>query len=403
MVRRIDPLQQEMSAILKQAAAGDAISLARALVATPSVNPELEEGGAGEQEVANLVAGWLEGWGVSVQVSEPSPGRFNVLGRIGKAGTGKVLLLNGHLDTVGIAGMTVDPFGVRIEDGRLWGRGSCDMKGGVAAILAAAALLQRNKPEYGTIYVALTADEENASVGIQAFLEDGLWADGAIVCEPTGLTIMPAHKGFVWIEALFAGNAAHGSRSDIGVDAIEHAAQYLIRVADLRRKLESRQAHPLLGHGSIHAGTITGGSAPSIYPASCKVVLERRTLPGEDITAIMEEFQSALRDLEREVPELSAHLKHTLIRSATEVEAGSMLIERLAKVCNSEKVNPLKLGMTAWVEASFLNEAGIPAICFGPGSIGQAHSDDEWIRVEEIEQCASVLERFARVFLEEQD
>ncbi len=392
-------MPQEMSTILQEARRGNAVSLACALIATPSVNPTLEETGTGEAEIAKLVAGWLEGWGVSVQVSEVAPGRWNVVGCLGTPGTGKTLLLNGHLDTVGVLGMTVDPFRPVIGGGRLWGRGSCDMKGGVAAMLSAVARLAREKLDRGAVYIVLTADEEHASIGMQAALENGLRADAAVVCEPTSLAIMPAHKGFVWVEASFYGNAAHGSRSDVGIDAIEHAGQYLARLRGLRGLLESRKPHPLLGHGSVHAGTISGGSAPSVYPAVCNLVLERRTLPGEDANSVMNEFQSILEDLRKEVPDLNASVKATLVRSATEVEAISPLVESLMLACKNELVEVEVHGMTAWVEASLLNEAGIPAVCFGPGSIGQAHSDDEWIDLQEIEQCASILEQLARDFL----
>lgn len=396
-------MQKEMSTILHEASQGDPVSLARALVATPSVNPELEETGTGEKEVAVLVAGWLEQWGVSVQVSEVAAGRYNVLGHLGRTDKGKALLLSGHLDTVGISGMTIDPFGPKIENGRLWGRGSCDMKGGVASILACVARLSREKLDHGAVYIALTADEEYASVGMQALLENGLMADAAIVCEPTNLAIMPAHKGFLWAEASFRGNAAHGSRSDVGIDAIEHAGHYLARISDLRSILESRDPHPLLGYGSIHAGTVSGGSAPSVYPASCKLILERRTLPGEEAVSVMGELQTVLEGLGKEIPELNASLKETMVRSSTEVAVGSVLVEKLAEACQNAKVDVSIEGMTAWVEASLLNEAGIPAVCFGPGSIGQAHSDNEWVDLQEIERCASILERFVRGFLEQRN
>jgi len=183
---------------------------------------------------------------------------------------------------------------------------------------------------------------------------------------------MPAHKGFVWVEVEFRGRAAHGSRPDAGVDAIEHAGLYLAALSALRGRVEAREPHPLLGHGSFHAGTIDGGSAPSVYPDACRLVLERRTLPGEGLTGTIQEFQAVLDDLAAEV---------------------------LLGACAGEGVDPVLRGMTAWVDAAFLNHAGTPAVCFGPGSIAQAHSADEWIDPTEIVRCASVLERFSRDFL----
>ena len=392
-------MSQEKGRILKDARAGDPVALARALVATPSVNPEIEESGAGEAAVAELTAGWLRGWGLTVETSEVAAGRWNVVGSLEGDGVGPTLLLNGHLDTVGVAGMSVEPFGGELKDGRLWGRGSCDMKGGVAALLAAAAKVARDPPP-GALVVALTADEEHASLGMEALVRSGMRADAAVVCEPTSLAVMPAHKGFVWVEAAFRGRAAHGSRPDEGVDAIEHAGRYLTALGAWRSRLRAGDPHPLLGHGSFHAGTIDGGSAPSVYPSACRLVLERRTLPGESAAGAMDEFQAVLDELAAEMPELEAKLTQGLTRPATEIPNDSPLVAGLLAACTTEGVDPRLAGMTAWVDAAFLNQAGTPAVCFGPGSIVQAHSADEWIDPSEIVTCAAVLERFSRDFLQ---
>ena len=392
-------MSPEEGRILKDAHDGEPVAIARALVATPSVNPEIEESGTGEAAVAELTAGWLRAWGLSVETFEVAAGRWNVVGRLVGNGVGPTLLLNGHLDTVGVAGMSVEPFGAELKDGRLWGRGSCDMKGGVAALLAATARLARD-PLPGVLVVALTADEEHASLGMEALVRSGMRADAAVVCEPTGLAVMPAHKGFVWVEAAFRGRAAHGSRPDAGVDAIEHAGRYLAALGVLRSRLQTVEPHPLLGHGSFHAGTIDGGSAPSVYPDACRLVLERRTLPGESAAVVMDEFQAVLDDLAAEVPELEAKLTQGLARPASEIPKDSPLVTGLLAALAAEGVDPMLAGMTAWVDAAFLNQAGTSAVCFGPGSIAQAHSADEWIDPSEIVTCAAVLERFSRDYLQ---
>ena len=374
---------------------GDALALARLLVAVPSVNPRIEASGGGEAEIAACAAGLLEGWGFDVAVTEPEPGRPNVVGRMG--GGPRSLMFNGHLDTVGVEDMTIDPFGAEVRDGRLWGRGSCDMKGGVAALLSAAAALARRGPA-NELIVALTADEEHASTGMAGLVDAGVRADAAVVCEPTGLAVMPAHKGFVWVEAGFSGRAAHGSRPDRGVDAIQHAAEFLVAMAEYEESLFDRAPHPLLGWGSIHAGTISGGAAPSVYPERCEVVVERRTLPRESPEAVMRELAAVVAGLGEEARS-GAALRMTLARPGTEVPEESPLVRGLLEAVAASGRDPVIEGMTAWVDAAFLNQSGTPAVCFGPGSIAQAHSADEWIVIDEIEACARILEGFGREFL----
>jgi acetylornithine deacetylase len=357
------------------------------------VNPTLARGGAGEAAMATATARLLEGWGFDTVVHEVEPGRPNVVARL--AGSGPTLLLNGHLDTVGVEGMTIDPFGAELVGTRLTGRGSCDMKGGVAALLAASCRLAADGPRPNLI-VALTADEEYASIGMAALVADAPAAELAVVCEPTSLAVMPAHKGFVWMEVDFRGRAAHGSRPDVGIDAIRHAGLYLAALDGHARDLAARPAHPLLGHGSFHAGTIRGGTAESVYPDRCRLLLERRTMPGERPDDVVAEFTAVLDEVQAREPELDATLRMTLERPGTEVPVESRLVQGLVEAGAAEGSPAPVQGMTAWVDAAFLNEAGVPAVCYGPGSIEQAHTDDEWIHVEEIRTCARVLERFAR-------
>ena len=374
------------------ARSGDPVALTRLLVSVPSVNPTLAPGGAGEAEMAVVCASLVEGWGLETSIHEVVPGRSNVVARL--PGAGPTLLLNGHLDTVGVESMTVPPFDGAMDGGRILGRGSCDMKGGVAALMTAVHRLALSERRPNVI-VALTADEEHTSVGMDAFVRSGVQADLAVVCEPTSLKVMPAHKGFVWLRAVFLGRAAHGSRPDQGVDAIRHAALYLASLDDYGRELRSRAPHPLLEFGSYHAGTISGGTAESVYPDRCELLLERRTMPGEQTTEVVAEFQSVLDALGRQEPDLDACLEMTLDRPGTEVPAESVLVQGLLRASEVFGVEPTVEGMTAWVDAAFLNEAGIPAVCFGPGSIAQAHSADEWIEADEIRVCTDILEDFA--------
>ncbi len=378
---------------LELARHGDPLALTRSLVSTPSVNPQLEEGGSGEREAATLVAEWLDLWGLDTRITEISPNRFNVIAKLD--GEGPTLLLNGHLDTVGVGGMIVPPFDAKVEGGRIWGRGSCDMKAGLAAILATTKRLAEEGPRPNLI-VAMTADEEHASLGMYALVDSFPSADFAIVTEPTRLAVMPAHKGFLWVRAVFEGRAAHGSRPDLGIDAIRHAALYVSALDDYGDQLTSRPAHPLLKHGSVHAGTIQGGSAASVYPDLCEIVLERRTMPGEKPEKVLQEFQRILDELSEREEDLSASLEQMLERPGTEVPEDSRLVQGLLEAGQGHGIPPVVEGMTAWVDAALLNEIGIPAVCYGPGDIAQAHSADEWVELAQIEKCADVLESFAR-------
>ena len=207
---------------------------------------------------------------------------------------------------------------------------------------------------------------------------------------------MPAHKGFVWLRALFRGRAAHGSRPEIGIDAIRHAGLYLAALDGYSEELRTRPAHALLEYGSFHAGTIEGGTAESVYPESCVLSLERRTMPGEEPEAVVLEFQAVLDALLERHTDMDASLEMTLARPGTEVPESSELVQGLVAAARAGGVESGVEGMSAWVDAAFLNEARVPTVCFGPGDIAQAHTEDEWIDVREIRTCAEVLETFAR-------
>ena len=266
--------------------------LARSLVAIDSVNPELVPGGAGEAEVAGAVGSWLERAGLDVTVEELAPGRPNVVGVARGTGGGRTLLLNAHTDTVGTAAMR-HPGEARLEGGRLWGRGAYDMKGALAAIMVAGARAREARLR-GDVVVAAVIDEEVASLGTTALVERHT-ADGAIVAEPTEELVCVAHKGFVAFEVETRGRAAHGSRPDLGVDAIARMGHVLVGIERLDAELRADPRHPLLGSGSIHASLIEGGQEYSSYPARCLLRGERRTIPGETREQVEAELARARR------------------------------------------------------------------------------------------------------------
>jgi acetylornithine deacetylase len=371
-------------------------ALAAHLVRIESINPRLADHGSGERAMAAVCADWLRQRGFGVELLEAEPGRPSVVARLVR-GAGRTVLLNGHLDTVGEDGMTVPARG-QVLHGRLYGRGACDMKGGVAALMTAAAALGDGDGWQGELVVALTADEEHASIGMSRVLAAGLRADVAVVCEPTSLAVMPAHKGFVWIEVEVRGRAAHGSRADIGVDAVRHAGRLLARLDRIDASLRAAPPHALLGHGSVHAGTITGGSAPSVYPERCTLTLERRTLPHEPPETALAEVQELIAELRSQDPAFTAEARLVLARPGSDVDPASPLVQGLLAALERQGQARVVAGMSAWVDAALLNAAGIPAVCFGPGSIEQAHAADEWIDIEEIACASATLRDFLLSF-----
>ncbi len=270
----------------------DLVELLRGLVEIDSINPDLIPGAAGEAEIARYVAEWSERAGLEAVIEEAAPGRPNVIATARGSGGGRTLLLNAHMDTVGVDTMET-PFDARVEDGRLYGRGSYDMKGSLAAILAVAAEAKKRGLR-GDVVVAAVADEEVASIGTESLVASGRRFDAAVVAEPTELDVAIAHKGFAGFEIETRGRAAHGSRPDLGEDAIVRMGPVLVRLDELSARLLANQTHPLLGSGSIHASLIEGGQEFSSYPERCLLTGERRTLPGE-----------SLEDVERELGEIA--------------------------------------------------------------------------------------------------
>jgi acetylornithine deacetylase len=368
---------------------GDAVALTRALVAIDSQNPSLVPGGIGEAEVARVLASVLREWGFAVEIQEVAPGRPNVVARIGRQG-GRSLMFNGHLDVVGVAGMTHAPFDPVEKGGLLYGRGAADMKAGIAA-MCAAAVRAADAGLAGEIVVAAVCDEEFTSIGTRGLIERGIRADAAIVTEPTQLAIMPAHKGFVWIDARFVGRAAHGSRYDIGIDAIRHAGLFLAELDRYESKTLASRGHPLLGRPSVHAAGISGGSGMSSYPDLCELSIERRTIPGESTEQVRLEIEELLDRVKLADATCNGSITVTMDQQPSDVPASAPIVRALAASLANTGVPESVAGMTAWTDAALLNAAGIPAICFGPGDIGLAHAAEEFVPVREIESAARVL------------
>lgn len=376
-------------------ARGDAVALAQALVRVDSRNPGLVPGAPGEAACAHVLADVLGAWGFDVAMADAAPGRPNVVARLGARRVGaRSLMLNGHLDVVGTDGMVHAPFDAALHGGRLYGRGSADMKGGIAAMCAAAARAHDAGTVNGEVVVAAVVDEEFQSLGTRALVAGGVRADAAIVTEPTRLHVMPAHRGFAWYAVTVHGRAAHGSRYDIGIDAIRHAGLLLAELDALDSdELPRRAPHSLLGRPSLHAADIRGGNGPSTYPDRCTFGVERRMLPGETADGALDELRAACARVAKRKPGFAAEVALEFAQPPSDVAAEAPIVRALGMALGTAGETPTPLaGMSAWTDAALLNAAGMPAICFGPGDIALAHATEEWVPVDEIERAMRVLQ-----------
>lgn len=369
------------------------IKLLRELIAIDSVNPSLVEGGAGEDEVARAVADEMRDFGLDVEVQEAAPGRPNVVGVLEGRGPGRSLMFCGHLDTVGVEGME-RPFDPVERGGKIYGRGSGDMKGGVAAMLGAArAVAEGGGLEAGRLVVAAVADEEYASVGAEALVTR--WsADAAVVTEPTGLVVATGHKGFSWVEIVARGRAAHGSLPAEGRDAIMRMGRVLSRLEELGQRLQALAPHPLLGNASLHGSLIEGGREMSTYPDRCVLRMERRTLPGETGGVALGEVEEILDALRKEDAEFDAAARLLFERPPYDTPEGHELPSLVDSSVASTGRAARRGGMPYWTDAAILGHAGIPSVVFGPGGEG-FHGLEEYVLGDEVLACRDALVHLA--------
>jgi len=362
------------------------------LVRIPSVNPVLApEEGSDERAIAAFARDWLVERGVEAWIEEAAPARANCIARTGSA-RGRCLAFCAHLDTVATAGMTIPPFAPYEDAGRLYGRGSYDMKGGVAAAMAATAELARDGLE-GSVLLALVCDEEHASLGAHHFVKNHR-ADAAVLTEPSERRLVLAHKGFVWAEIRTAGRAAHGSRFDIGDSAIARMGRIVAALDEFDRRVLRARTAPLLGPASLHCGQIEGGTGLSTYAESCRAKLERRTLPGEDAVSVLDELREVARGAGEPGTEVSLLLERAPLTTPADAPIATAVRSAATAVLGSA---PAEIGVAYWMDAAIFGAAGIPTVDFGPSGAG-AHEAVEWVELDSVVDCARVLVETARGF-----
>jgi acetylornithine deacetylase len=372
----------------------ETLELLRQLVRIESVNPDLVTGGSGELEIARFTSRWLSRHGLPTRVLADRAGRASVLAVASGSGGGRSIMLNGHLDTVALTSYAGDGLDPVIHDDNLYGRGAYDMKSGVAALMIAAADAA-SAPHRGDIVVALVADEEWASAGTEEVLRHVV-TDTAIVVEPSGLDIVTAHRGFVWAEVTVHGVAAHGSRPDLGVDAIAKSGRFLTALDDVGSRLAGGAAHPVLGAGSIHASTIAGGVEASTYPDRCTIVVERRTVPGEDASTVEQELRAILDDIASSDATFRYEVAITAHRSPFEAAADSVVVSKLTDAFRAITGSPpRRRGEPFWTDCALLSEAGIDTALFGVDG-GGAHAAAEWVTISSLHVVTRVLAHAVR-------
>ena len=374
-----------------------------ALVRIDSVNPEF--GGPGEAGVADFVAEFLGGRGIETRRTAVLPGRDNVVGVVRGRDRSRRVVLEAHMDVVSTTGMTIPPFDPVIEGGRMYGRGSCDTKAGLAAMLHAVADLARAaEPPPCDVWLAAAIDEEYLFRGVTALCASipaarpGAPRSAAIVAEPTEMRVVVATKGVVRWEVVFHGRAAHSSKPLLGINAISHAAAF-VREVDLLHAGLADRVHPLLGAATGNVGVIGGGVQVNFVPDRCALQIDRRLLPGERTADVLAAYRAILERLSAADPTVRGELVPPfLVDEALETPADARAVQVAADVAKSLGLDPRPAGVPYGSDASKLSRHGLDCLVFGPGSIDQAHAAVEWIETSQVEAAAEFYREFCRCY-----
>jgi acetylornithine deacetylase/succinyl-diaminopimelate desuccinylase-like protein len=371
----------------------DVEQLLRELIALPSVNPSFLPPGdpnGGEARMADFVAVTAARAGLDIDFQKVLPGRSNVLARLAPSGKPKQrILLAPHLDTVNV--VSSEQFTPKLSSGRIYGRGACDTKGSVAALLNAVCELARQgkRPASTEIVFAGLVDEENTQCGSRALASSRLKADLAIVGEPTNLRVVTAHKGSLWLRLETHGKAAHGSVPHMGRNAVHEMSRVVDLLQTRYAATLKRRRHPLLGRPTVSVGFMKGGTQPNIVPAHCVAGVDRRTIPGETDASVRKELAALFRQHGLHV---TMHSEKTWSCLPLETDSRLPLVDQFLRTALQKKA----AGVDYFCDASILAQGGIPSVVFGPGDIAQAHTSDEWISQRSLRGAAVLMLKFLR-------
>ena len=373
------------------------IETLRSLIAINSVN-SFYEGGPGEREIATWVRHFFEHRGIVVWEQEVFPNRPNVIARLPGRDPSRRVILEAHMDTVSVQGMSIAPFEPRIEDGKLFGRGSCDTKAGLAAMMhAVASLHEEGIVPPCEVWLAAVVDEEFSYRGVVKLCED-LTADAALIAEPTGLRANIAGKGVLRWRIVVRGKAAHSSKPQLGVNAISHAARIVLAIEEDHARLAAK-VHPLLGPATVNVGIIRGGVQVNFVPDECAIEIDRRLLPGESGTAVLAHYQRLLDELKTQHPTFDAVMEPPrILDEALETSADSAPAQLASIVLAEMGLDATLGGVPFGSDASKLSRAGVPSLIIGPGSIDQAHAAVEFVEITEVARALTFYRNFIQRF-----
>jgi acetylornithine deacetylase len=374
----------------------DALQLLRDLIAIPSVNPMRQGVDAPvERGVADRLEAVFRSEGIDCERQQVSGGRENFIAVVqpsgGRAGDG--LMLNSHMDTVPAENMAIDPFDPVLRDGRVYGRGACDAKGPIAAMVAAVVAHAHRPDRPAPVVFAATADEEFSFSGAWRLIEREWPVSGSVVGEPTRLASVVAHKGLARWRLRVTGRSAHGATPHLGRSAIYDGARVALALESYASALSERAPHPLLGPPTLNVGRVAGGQAVNVVPDLCELEVERRLLPGEDGRAAVRECEAWVRERAGEGIEVVADEPY-LVDPALDTPSGARVALALAEARRVELGDPGTVeGAHYGTDASKLAHAGIEAVVCGPGDIAQAHTRDEFIEVGQLELGVRLYQR----------
>ncbi|MGH2876258.1 MAG: M20/M25/M40 family metallo-hydrolase [Solirubrobacteraceae bacterium] len=388
-----------MSAADLQVASSDAarhpaVRLTRELIAADSTNPQLVTGGTGEAQVAQIIAGRLRAAGLEVTMTEVAPGRPNVVGRLRGTGGGRSLMLCGHMDVVGAEPAGFSP---EIRDGRLYGRGAVDMKGGLAAaIVAVERLASASGPLAGDVLLAGVIDEEWVSAGAERLVAEHR-ADAAILPEQSDLDVIVEHGGFAWFAVRSRGRESPGIEPEAGVDAIALLSPVLAGVVELDRELAQRPRRSY-GRPSVHPSTIAGGTQFPVYASACTLGIERCLVAGESVADALAEVDALLARARAADPRFDAEVELVVGREPVMLDERGPLVRALDTAISAQTGHaPAHVGDMGWADSGLLMEAGVPCAIFGPTGDGH-HTAHEYVEIASLIACAEVIEATARAF-----